>query len=120
MRFTESHEWVKWHGEIATVGISDYAQRELGDVVYVELPLVGHEVRAGQDAVVIESTKSAVDIYTPLSGKIVEVNEALRGSPEMINQSPQDKGWLFKLKPLSSEEYEKLMDSEDYNRYITK
>lgn len=119
MKFTESHEWVSIEGDIATIGITDYAQKELGDIVYVELPTIGHAVKTGDEAVVIESTKAAVDIYSPISGAITEVNTKLREYPERINQSSEKEGWLFKLKVHQPEEIEKLMDASAYQAYIS-
>jgi glycine cleavage system H protein len=118
MKYTESHEWVVLDGEIATVGISDYAQKELGDIVYVELPVEGHSVKAGDEAVVLESTKAAVDIYTPVSGEIAAINSSLREYPEKVNNSPQSEGWLFKIKVKSPGELDKLMDEKAYQKYI--
>jgi len=118
MKFSQTHEWVKVEGENATVGISDYAQKELGEIVYVELPTIGHVVSAGDEVVVLESTKSAVDIYTPISGKILAINEELRSSPEIINNSPQAKGWLYKIKVHNPSELDFLMDDQAYQGYI--
>jgi glycine cleavage system H protein len=97
MKFSQTHEWVQAEGAIATVGISDAAQKEIGEIVYVELPVVGRTLQAGEEAVVLESTKAAVDIYSPVSGKITAVNEQLRTNPEKINQAAESEGWLFKL-----------------------
>ncbi len=113
-QYLPSHEWIKAEGEDATVGISDFAQDQLGDVVYVELPEVGREVRAGDQVAVVESVKTASDIYSPASGTVTEVNGALADSPEQINAGPYESGWLFKLKVselgnvLSADEYEKV------------
>jgi glycine cleavage system H protein len=118
MKYTESHEWVELDGEIATVGISDYAQKELGDVVYVELPVEGHHVKAGDEAVVLESTKAAVDIYTPVSGEIAAINTQLREYPEKVNHAPQTEGWLFKIKASNPSDLDELMDDKAYQKYI--
>lgn len=116
MRYTETHEWVEIDEERhAIVGITDYAQRELGDVVYVELPQVGKEVAKGDEVAVLESTKAASDIYTPLSGKIIAVNEALAESPELINSAAESEGWIFKLAPSNRAEMEELLTPEQYN-----
>lgn len=120
MKFTESHEWVEINGETATVGISDYAQKELGDIVFVELPLEGRHVKAGAEAVVIESTKAAVDIYSPVSGEITEINTSLREYPEKVNNSPEGEGWLFKVKFENKQELNALMDAPAYHDYISK
>ncbi len=118
MKYTESHEWIELEGEIATVGISDYAQKELGDVVYVELPVEGHSVKAGDEAVVLESTKAAVDIYTPVSGEIASINASLREYPERVNNAAQSDGWLFKIKVYDPREMDALMDEKSYQQYI--
>lgn len=113
-QYRPSHEWIKVDGEQATVGISDFAQDQLGDVVYVELPEVGREVTAGDTVAVVESVKTASDIYAPASGTITEVNSVLSGSPEKINESPYENGWLFRMTvtslgdTLSAGEYEKV------------
>ncbi len=118
MRFTESHEWVEIEGDTATVGITDYAQKELGDIVYVELPVEGHSVKVGDEAVVIESTKAAVDIYTPISGEITAINTALREYPERVNNAAESEGWLFKLKVHHQEELDSLLDESTYRSYV--
>lgn len=114
MRYSETHEWVDVKGEIGTVGVTDYAQNELGEIVYVELPEVGKTVEAGEEVVVLESTKAAADVYSPVSGVILEVNEKLNLNSELINVSPTDKGWLYKIKVIDPEEFEELMDEDDY------
>ncbi len=118
LRFTESHEWILVDGTLATVGVSDYAQQELGDIVFVELPEVGKSVAAGDEACVLESTKAAADVYSPVSGEIVEVNSALEEASGLVNDSPQDKGWLFKLKLSNPSEVEALMDEAGYQGFI--
>ncbi|MBB6098657.1 glycine cleavage system H protein [Deinobacterium chartae] len=97
LRYLKSHEWVRVDGNIATVGITDFAQDQLGDVVYVELPQVGRTVSAGESVAVVESVKTASDIYSPASGTVIEVNDDLEGSPERVNESPYEGGWLFKV-----------------------
>ncbi len=114
MKYTESHEWVELQDGIATVGVTNHAQKELGDIVFVELPIVGKNVKAGEEAAVLESTKAAADVYAPLSGTITEVNQLLNNSSELINQSPEQNGWLFKLKIDDNKEYDRLMDSSTY------
>jgi len=113
--YAASHEWVK-AGEdgIATVGISDFAQSELGDVVFVELPEAGSEVTARDEVSVVESVKTASDIYAPVSGEIVAVNELLEDSLETINSSPYDNGWIFKIRMSNEEELKELLSAEDY------
>lgn len=118
MKYTQGHEWVKVEGDVATVGISDFAQKELGDIVYVELPTVGHALKAGEEAVVLESTKAAVDVYTPVSGTILSINESLRESPEKVNLAPETEGWLFKMRLSHSSELDQLMDAAAYRIFI--
>ena len=115
MKFSESHEWIEVDAnQIATVGISHYAQNSLGDIVYVELPQVGKEVSAGEEAAVLESTKAAADVYTPVSGKIVDVNRLLNATSELINQSPEKEGWIFKIQLANPTELNVLMDRQAY------
>lgn len=116
MKFNESHTWAKVDQSTATVGISDFAQKELGEIVYVELPKIGSKVKQGDEIAVLESTKSAVDIYTPLSGEIIEINHTLFTTPEKINHSSQDEGWLYKMKITEPHEYSLLLDEVTYNR----
>lgn len=114
-RYTKSHEWVRNEGDgIVTVGITDHAQELLGDLVFVELPEVGAELSAGDECAVVESVKAASDVYCPVSGEVVEINEALVDAPETINSDPYDAGWMFKLKLLDEGEVENLMDAEAY------
>ena len=117
MRYTESHEWVKLDGEIATVGITDYAQKELGNIVYVELPIEGYPIHKGEEVVVLESTKAAVDIYTPIGGEILAINTSLREFPEKVNHSAEKEGWLFKIQVSDPQELETLMDKSAYHAY---
>lgn len=115
MKFSESHEWIEVDAnQIGTVGISHYAQNSLGDIVYVELPQVGKEVSAGDEAAVLESTKAAADVYNPVSGTIVEVNKLLNATSELINQSPEKEGWIFKIKLANPTELNSLMDRQTY------
>ena len=114
MKFTESHEWIACANGIGTVGVTNHAQHELGDIVYVELPKVGKEVKAGEEAAVLESTKAAADVYSPVSGTIVEVNTALNDASELVNKSPEKEGWLFKVKLIAPQELDKLMDAAVY------
>ncbi|NGX43466.1 MAG: Glycine cleavage system H protein [Chlamydiae bacterium] len=116
MKFTETHEWIEVENGIGTVGVTDYAQGELGDIVYVELPKVGKAVNAGEEAAVLESTKAAADTYTPVSGKIVEVNTALGNTPELINGSPEKEGWIYKIELSNPQELDSLMDAEKYSQ----
>lgn len=114
MKFTETHEWIDIENGIGTVGITEYAQKELGEIVYVELPKVGKEVKKGQEAVVLESTKAAADVYSPVSGKIVEVNTALSEASELVNSFPEKEGWLFKLALSNPQELDFLLDKVAY------
>ncbi len=120
MKFAESHEWIMLEGDVATVGITDYAQKELGEVVYVELPKVGHKVKAGDEAVIVESTKAAVDLYTPLSGTITAVNTALKANPEYVNHAAEGSGWLFQIRLSNPRELDPLMDKPAYLSYISR
>jgi glycine cleavage system H protein len=114
MKFTDTHEWIEVDNGVGTVGVSDHAQKELGDIVYVELPQVGKEVKAGQEAAVLESTKAAADVYSPASGVITEVNNALTNSSELVNRSPQKEGWIYKIKLTNSSELDALQDEATY------
>ena len=115
-KFLYSHEWAKLEDDgIVTVGISDYAQDQLGDIVFVELPELNSEFNQEDEAAVVESVKAASEIYSPVGGKVVEVNALLEGSPELVNSSPYDEGWFFKLKPLDVLEFDNLLSPEDYD-----
>jgi glycine cleavage system H protein len=117
-RYTKEHEWIKVNGEIGTVGITDYAQHELGDVVFVELPKVGAKFKAGQSFGTVESVKAVSEIYSPASGEVTEVNSALSDSPEKINGDPHGAAWLIKLKLADKKEIASLMDATAYEAYI--
>jgi glycine cleavage system H protein len=117
-KFSKDHEWVKAEDDIAVVGISDYAQKELGDVVYVELPSVGDTLDNGDQCANIESVKAVSDIYAPVSGEIVEVNVALEDQPEIVNKDPYGEGWIFKLKMDDSGELDELMNADEYEEYL--
>lgn len=119
-RFAKTHEWAHMEGDIATVGISNHAQEEISDIVFVDLPKVGQQVTAGQNCCVIESVKSASEIYAPVSGEIVEVNEALNADPALVNREPHAGGWLFKIKMTAPAEYENLLDLSAYKATIQK
>jgi len=118
LKFTKEHEWVRIMDEMAIIGISDFAQEQLGDIVSIELPKTGGVFRQGQTMAIVDSVKASSDIYAPISGEIVEVNEGLIEKPEVINQSPYDLGWISKIKPSKMEEFESLMTREEYDRYI--
>lgn len=118
LKFTKTHEWVKIEGNKAKVGITDFAQHEITDVVHAELPEIGKTVKKEQPAAVIESVKSAFDIYSPLSGKIVEINEEVLSAPELINQDPYEKGFLFTVEFSDASEISGLLSSDDYKAII--
>jgi glycine cleavage system H protein len=118
LKFTKEHEWIRIMDELAIIGISDFAQEQLGDIVSIELPKAGGVFRQGQTMAIVDSVKASSDIYAPISGEIVEVNEGLIENPEVINQSPYDSGWIAKIKPSKMEEFESLMTREEYDRYI--
>ena len=117
-RYTNEHEWVRVDGDVATVGITDYAQHELGDVVYVELPKPGTKLNAGQSFGTVESVKAVSDIYAPVAGQVTEVNSSLTDTPEAVNKDPHGKAWLIKLKLANSSEVGKLMNAAAYEAYI--
>jgi glycine cleavage system H protein len=116
LRYLSSHEWVRLEedGETAVVGITDHAQDLLGDVVFVELPEVDAVIAAGEEAGVVESVKAASDIFSPISGTVIEINEALEESPEFVNSDPYDDGWFFKVKISDADELDSLLNAEDY------
>ena len=116
MRFSQSHEWVKTDGDSATVGITEYAQSQLGDVIYLELPAVGQRLEAGARFGVVESVKAASDLYAPVAGEVAEVNDALKDHPEYVNQDPYGKGWILKLRGVSANP--RLMDEPAYKRLV--
>lgn len=118
--FTEEHEWVDVDGEIATVGITDYAQHQLGDIVFVELPEEGKTVEKGDDAAVVESVKAASDVYAPVSGEVVETNSGLEDEPSLVNTDPEHEGWFFKLRLGDAAELQGLMDSAAYEAFVAK
>ncbi len=118
LRFAASHEWVRLDGDIATVGISDHAQAELTDVVFVELPAMGRSVDAGDPTAVVESVKAASDIYAPIGGEVVEVNPEVEADPSLVNTDPYGKGWIFKLQVKSAADVATLMDAAAYEAQI--
>ena len=117
-RYTEDHEWVRVDGEIATIGISNHAQEQLGDVVFVELPEVGRQVKPKDPMAVVESVKAASDVYAPLSGEVVEVNEALGDDPALVNSGAESAGWFCKLKLADPGELEALLDAKAYQALV--
>jgi len=114
LKYAASHEWARLEGDIVTVGISDHAQDALGDLVYVELPSIGDTVQAGDEAGVVESVKAASDIYAPVSGEIIEINEALADSPETVNSAPYTDGWLYRIRISDASELDKLLSADEY------
>lgn len=116
--YTKDHEWLQVKGDTGIIGVTDFAQSHLGDVVYVELPKIGTQLKFHQTLGVIESVKAVADIYSPISGEIIEVNEELSKSPELINQDPHGKGWIAKIKISDESELQKLMDANEYEKFI--
>ena len=116
--YTKDHEWIQVKEDKATVGITDFAQKQLGDVVYVEMPEVGTQLEFHQSMGVIESVKAVSDIYSPVSGEVIEVNADLNDSPELVNQDPHGKGWFIRLKIGDEAEFEKLMSVDDYEKFL--
>ncbi len=114
LKYTEQHEWLKLDGDVATVGITDHAQSALGDLVFVELPAKGRQVKAGEAFVVVESVKAASEVYAPISGEVVEVNDALSGNPALINSAPYDGGWICKIRATDKAELSKLLEPAAY------
>ena len=118
LKYSKEHEWVRIEGDVAVVGISDYAQEQLGDVVFVELPDVGKQVAKDGDAAVVESVKAASEVYAPLSGEVVEVNDALGDEPETVNSAPTGDGWFFKIRMADPSELDGLMDEAAYLEFV--
>ena len=115
--YTADHEWLRIEGDVATVGVTDYAQTQLGDVVFVDLPKVGRVVKKAEAAAVVESVKAASDVYAPISGEVIEVNEALSGDPALVNSDPAGGAWFFKLKIADKKELDGLMDEAAYKAH---
>lgn len=118
--FTEDHEWIDVDGETGTVGITDYAQGQLGDIVFVDVPEEGKEVAKGDEAAVVESVKAASDVYTPVSGTVIEGNDALSDNPALVNEDPEGDGWFFKITLGDLSELEGLMDEAKYEAFVAK
>ena len=118
LRYTKEHEWVRVEGDVAVVGISDHAQEQLGDVVYVELPEVGRVVKQSDEAAIVESVKAASEVYAPVGGEVVEVNEALADDPSAVNADPTGAGWFLKLRIGDAGELDGLMDEAAYKAYV--
>ncbi|MBI4432281.1 MAG: glycine cleavage system protein GcvH [Candidatus Omnitrophica bacterium] len=117
LKYTETHEWVSLSGNVATIGISDHAQKEISDVVFVELPAMSRSLKQKESAMVIESVKAAFDIYAPVNGKVIAVNEKLKNKPELVNQSPYQDGWLFKIECSNPGEADSLLTEDAYNSF---
>ena len=120
LKYTEEHEWAKQEGDTALIGITDYAQHSLGDVVFVELPEVGTQLKKGEAFGSVESVKAASDIYMPLSGEVVEINNELEDHPELLNESPYEKGWIIRISVSDPEESAGLMNGEQYAEFVEK
>ena len=118
VRYTSEHEWIRLDGDVGTVGISNYAQEQLGDIVYVDLPDIGKSISKGAEAAVVESVKAASEIYAPISGEVVEINEALDDNPGQINEDAEGDGWFIKIKVNDPAELEELMDAEAYANFV--
>tara|TARA_B100001939_G_scaffold223108_1_gene192006 strand:+ start:1690 stop:2064 length:375 start_codon:yes stop_codon:yes gene_type:complete len=116
--YTDEHEWIRVDGEIGTVGITDYAQEALGDIVFVELPEVGAIHKKGDEAAVVESVKAASEIYAPVDGEVTEVNDALEGEPALVNSSAEADGWFYKVKITNTADLEGLMDADAYKKFV--
>ena len=119
-KYSEDHEWISVDGDIGKVGITNHAQSLLGDIVFIELPEVGRTIEAGGEAGVIESVKAASDLFSPVTGKIVEINEALDSEPSLVNSDPSGNGWFFKIKLSDTDELDSLMDEASYKELIAK
>ena len=119
LRYAKTHEWVRVAGEYATVGITDHAQHELTDIVFVELPQMGRKLKAGESCAVVESVKTASDIYTPVSGEITAINDAVVANPALVNTDPYGEGWFFKLKLSKPEEAQTLLTPDAYTKQVT-
>ena len=118
VRYTRDHEWIRLDGDVGIVGITTYAQSQLGDVVFVELPVIGKELEKGAEAAVVESVKAASEVYSPVGGKVVEVNDALATEPAIVNADAEGKGWFLKLRISDPAEVEALMSADEYQRYV--
>lgn len=116
LRYARTHEWVRIEDGVAIVGITDFAQDQLSDVTYVELPSVGDQFTAGEECAVVESVKAASDIYAPVGGSVIEINESLNDQPELVNQDPYGSGWIFKLEPDNLDDLQVLMSAEQYEK----
>ena len=118
VKYTRDHEWIRVEADTAVIGITDYAQTQLGDVVYVELPTVGRRVEKGKEAAVVESVKAASEVYAPVSGEVIAVNDALSGEPGKVNADPMGEGWFLKLRIANAKELDELMDEASYQSFV--
>ena len=118
IRYTKDHEWIRLDGDVGVVGITQYAQSQLGDVVYVELPAIGKQLEKGAEAAVVESVKAASEVYSPVAGEVVAVNDALEAAPATVNEDAEGKGWFLKLKLADPKQLDALMSLEEYERYV--
>jgi glycine cleavage system H protein len=118
LHYTQSHEWVRIDGDVGTIGITDYAQKELGEIVYLELPEVGHVFNAGEEFGTVESVKAVSELFTPVSGEIVQINKGAVAEPGIVNDDPFGDGWMIKLKLSTDEEVQKLLSAEQYEEYV--
>lgn len=118
VKYSKDHEYIRVEGDVGVVGITDYAQGQLGDVVFVELPAIGKAVEAGKEAAVVESVKAASEVYAPVSGEVIEVNSALEGAPGTVNEDPAGQGWFLKLRIRDASELGKLMSEAEYQAYL--
>ena len=119
LKYTQEHEWIRIDGDVGTIGISNFAQEQLGDVVFVELPEIGKNVVLGDEAAVIESVKAASELYSPVSGEVIEVNSALNDAPDLVNSDPTGEGWFIKIRLSKADEVQALMDEAAYTAYAT-
>ncbi len=117
-KYSKDHEWIVMDGETGTVGISDYAQQQLGDVVYVELPAVGKKFDRDDEMATVESVKAASEVYAPVGGEVIEINEALDGEPSLVNSDPEGDGWFVKIKVTDTAEFDSLMSADEYKTYV--
>lgn len=118
LKYSKTHEWVRQDEDVLTVGITDHAQCMLGDLVYVELPEVESSLEFGQECAVIESVKAAADVYSPISGEVVEINEAILENPQLVNEDPYGKGWLFRIRPFENDFKNALLNAEQYTKQV--
>jgi glycine cleavage system H protein len=118
VKYTKDHEWIRVEGDVAVIGITDYAQSQLGDVVYVELPEVGRQVQKGKEAAVVESVKAASEVYAPISGEVMAINDTLTSEPARINSDPMGEGWFLKLRVANPKELDGLLDEVAYTAFV--